>query len=200
MVAAMRAVGATPILVAVWLGLLPATAGAGVTLHSPVGYNTDSNPTSLALGDINGDGSADIVSSNNGGGTATVLLGHADGTFTVPGSYPSALPHMAAPGPIALGHFLGTWHLDIADLQVGVPYQVDLLPGTATGAFGAIAASPPAPSAYTSEMGTGVLTTTGKEGIVLGDQQHLDVFVANGDGTFTTEQSPTSPGFSPNSL
>ena len=181
---------------AVGLGVLPAAARAGITFSPPVGYNTGSNPVDSTVGDVNGDGIPDLVTADNGGGTATALLGKGDGTFTIKGSYPSSAPLMTAPGKVVLGHFLGTGHLDAAVLQIGVPYRLDLLPGAGDGSFGGQASAHPAPSAYTNEIATGRLTSSGQEGIVLGDGQNVDVFLANGNGTFTTEPVLNSPGFS----
>jgi hypothetical protein len=198
-VAAVITLRAAVVAGAVSLGLAP-TANAGITLKTPDAYNTGGNPLALALGDVNGDGHTDIVTADNSGSTATVLLGQGDGTFTVKGSYPSSAPLMSAPGDIVLGHFLGTGHLDAALVQIATPFQVELLPGAGDGSFGAIAAAKPAPSQYAAVEASGVLTSTGKEGIVLPDAQKLDVFLANGNGTFTTEPALSTPGFGPSSI
>ena len=39
------------------------------------------SPFSIQAGDLNGDGKVDVVTSNNGSGTISVLLGNGDGTF-----------------------------------------------------------------------------------------------------------------------
>jgi hypothetical protein len=60
---------------AVWLNQLDGTVGVRTN------YSVGSNPQSVALGDVNQDGFLDIVTAN-AGGSATVLLGNAQGSFT----------------------------------------------------------------------------------------------------------------------
>jgi hypothetical protein len=42
---------------------------------------TDSNPTSVAVGDLNGDGTLDLAAATEGSNAVAVLLGNGDGTF-----------------------------------------------------------------------------------------------------------------------
>ena len=46
------------------------------------------NPTSVAVGDFNGDGFDDLAVTNYGTGNVAVLLGNGDGTFQAPALYP----------------------------------------------------------------------------------------------------------------
>ena len=67
-------------------------------------------PYSVAVGDFNGDGKADLVTSNAGSDTVTVLLGNGDGTFTV-----TANPKVGAtPNFAAAGDFNGDGLSDLA--------------------------------------------------------------------------------------
>src|SRR5262249_52009843 len=77
-----------------------------VAVQSPsciVQYPAGEAPWSVAVGDFNGDGHADLVVANNGGsrimfglnpwlasGTLSVLLGNGDGTFQAAPTYPGA--------------------------------------------------------------------------------------------------------------
>ena len=51
------------------------------TFQAPVNYAVGSNPTSVAIGDFNGDGTLDIVTSNWSSDNVSLLLGNGDGTF-----------------------------------------------------------------------------------------------------------------------
>jgi hypothetical protein len=51
------------------------------TFQAHVDYPTGQAPTSLAIGDFNGDGKLDIAVTNQGDNTVSILLGNGDGTF-----------------------------------------------------------------------------------------------------------------------
>jgi hypothetical protein len=64
---------------------------------------TGSNPVSLAVGDFNGDGIADLAVANSGATTVTILLGLADGDFKAAGTVSAG----AVPVSVAASHFTG---------------------------------------------------------------------------------------------
>jgi hypothetical protein len=60
-------------------------ASAGPSFAGPTDYPTGKGPSSVAIGDLNGDGKADLVTTNywnRGSNTVSVLPGKGDGTFT----------------------------------------------------------------------------------------------------------------------
>ncbi|MFN6050250.1 MAG: FG-GAP repeat domain-containing protein, partial [Planctomycetia bacterium] len=63
--------------------LLNTTASGATTpsFSNQSTFPTGTNPYSVTLGDVDGDGKLDIVTANKGANTASVLLGNGDGTF-----------------------------------------------------------------------------------------------------------------------
>jgi hypothetical protein len=66
------------------LGTATGAGGTGFTT-GPTSA-TGSAPTSVAVGDFNGDGIPDLVTANSAGNTMSVLLGNGDGTFPLKSS------------------------------------------------------------------------------------------------------------------
>jgi hypothetical protein len=98
--------------------------------HSPVAVGT--NPTSIAVGDFNGDGHADVAVSNSTANTLTVLLGDGTGLFTPAAGSPYSVG--AKPFMVVVGDF----NLDgNADLAVANNNDQDftILLGDGTGGF-----------------------------------------------------------------
>jgi len=102
---------------------------------APASFAVGGSPNSLAIGDFNGDGKADLVVANSLVGTVSVLLGDGAGAFT-------AAPDLIVDGrlnAIAVGDFNGDGKPDLA-LTVNTPVTNDahiaILAGTGTGTFG----------------------------------------------------------------
>jgi len=72
-------------------------------------------PTSLQIGDVNGDGKPDLVVSNSQDSTFSVLIGNGDGTFQ--GQKVTSIPNNAY--SLAVGNFNGDSYLDVA---VPIPF------------------------------------------------------------------------------
>jgi hypothetical protein len=89
-----------------WGNALRGLLGKGDgTFASVVEYRTWDDVNSFAFGDMNGDGTLDIVAAST---VAEVFLGNGDGTFA-PG-----VRYAADTGPTALGDFDGDGRLDVA--------------------------------------------------------------------------------------
>jgi hypothetical protein len=72
-------------------------------------YAVGGSPTSLALGDVSGDGKLDIVTANSKG-TVSVLVNNGNGTFAAAQNYAVGGPASS----VALGDFNHDGHIDIA--------------------------------------------------------------------------------------
>ena len=90
------------------------------TFRSPRSFSAGTDPSSLTLGDFNGDGHLDLAVANAGG--VTILLGDGAGafqqgvTFTTGSGFPTSL---------AAGDFNGDGHLDLAAIVGGGSYSYD---------------------------------------------------------------------------
>jgi len=79
-------------------------------------FKSGRNPTNVAVGDLNGDGIADIAAGNNGGNTVTVLLGGRSGITPSPNSFEAV---GRKPSSIAIGDINGDGKADIVTANLG---------------------------------------------------------------------------------
>jgi len=128
-------------------------------------FRAGSYPTSLAVGDLNGDGNQDLVVANQGSGSVSILLGTGTGSFSDPTEFGVG----PSPGSVAVADFNGDSNLDLA--VNGFDDTVSVLLGTGSGSFGPFTNFPvgPVPAA----VAVGDFNRDGK----------LDVVTANHSGT-----------------
>ena len=99
-----------------------------------VDYATGADPQGVAIGDFNGDGQPDLAVANyNNGqtGSASILLGNADGTFQAHTDFTAGV----GPDGIAVGDFNGDGKLDLAVANL-LGGNLSVLPGFGNGRFG----------------------------------------------------------------
>src|SRR6266702_2460411 len=78
-------------------------------------YAVGKNPTSVVSGDINGDGLADVITTNIGSDSLTILLGNGDGSFRDP----MTLRVPEQPRAVILHDLNGDGLLDLAVANAG---------------------------------------------------------------------------------
>jgi hypothetical protein len=172
------------------------------TFQSPRTFQVGRNPTSVALGDLRGDGRLDIVTANGGSDTVSVLLGNGDGSFQNAVSFPVGVN----PTAVALGDLRGDGRLDIVTANAGftdIQGSVSVLLNDGDGTFQPAAGyslGAPALNLAARDVALGDFTSDGQLDVVTannsGDGGSFSLLVGNGDGTFQTgveHAVPASP-------
>lgn len=153
------------------------------TFNDPTYYATGTFPTSLAIGDLNGDGALDIVTGDKDDDKVSVFLGVGNGTFGVRISYDAG----DDPRSVTLGDINGDGNLDLVSTSL-YDHKINVFIGAGNGTFAAR-------ESYSSgnhpiSLQIGDVNQDGYLDIVVADYQNsaggnsISVFLANGDGTF----------------
>ena len=100
------------------------------SLSPPVSYPVGVGPSSLVVGDFNGDGKPDLAVANYQSNSVSVLLGNGDGTFQAARNSVVG----AAPTSIAEGDFNGEGKLDLVVANF-LDNSVSILLGNGDGTF-----------------------------------------------------------------
>jgi hypothetical protein len=156
----------------------------GTSLEYPVGGPVQAQ----ALGDVNGDGKLDLVTSANG---LSVMLGTGTGAFGASVAYPVGKAPNPSFGPaVALADVNGDHKLDAVTIDPG-SNAVDVLLGGGDGTFGAVAAFPTGPSANALALGDvngdgklDVVTTRSVNYAVSEMDSAVSVLLGDGQGKF----------------
>jgi hypothetical protein len=85
------------------------------TFESPTNYAAGQGPVSVAVGDLNGDGRADLAVANDLSANVSLLLGNGDGTFAAPIHFSAG----ARPRAVAIGDFNGDGRSDMVIARDG---------------------------------------------------------------------------------
>ncbi len=157
-------------------------------------------PPSVAVGDFNGDGIADLAVANSGDNTVSVLLGNGDGTFTVASGSPFAVG--SGPVSVAVADFSGD---GIADLAVAnhLGGTVTVLLGNGSGGFTAASGSPFPAGGYPVSVAVGDFNGDGKTDLAVANagSNNVTVLLGNVSGGFTPASgSPIAVGSAPGSV
>ncbi len=161
------------------------------TFQAQQTFAAGTDPNSVKIGDVNGDGKPDIVVANVGSNTVGVLLGNGNGTFQAQKTF-AAGNH---PGFVALGDVNGDGNPDIVVTNEN-GNSVSVLLGNGNGTFQAQQTF--ATGSFPASVAIGDVTGDGKPDLVVANWQGytVSVLVGNGDGTFLTQQTFAS-GYGP---
>ena len=155
------------------------------SFSAPVSYTATTGPVAMVSADLNGDGRADLISTNSGG-SVTALLGNGDATFqtaktsTLGLNRPGSSYTGSQAGTLTPIDFNGDGRMDVATVS---GTNVDLLLGNGDGTFQApivsyVGSSP-------ARISTGDLNADGHADLVVANAYGtVNVLLGNGDGTF----------------
>jgi hypothetical protein len=160
--------------------------GAPAAFQSPRLFATGAGPTTVAVADVNGDGKPDLVTTNQGDNTVSVVLGNGDGTFSAPRTFPVG----STPGGLAVADVNGDGKPDLAVANFN-SNTVSVLLGNGDGTFQSQqtfgTGHGPSAVALADVNGDGrpdlVVTNSGDNTLV--------VLLNAGNGTFRSQQTLT---------
>src|SRR5580698_6031137 len=154
----------------------------------PVG----ASPSGVALGDLNGDGIADMAVANSGDNTVSIALGNGDGSFKAP----TTISVGTNPGPVAIADLNKDGK---GDLVVGTTTgkSVQIFLGNGDGTFGAPNTMPAGLSIPALQIadfnGDGNLDIAAVA--VDSNSTRIAILLGKGDGTFTFSTANPNAGF-----
>jgi hypothetical protein len=181
--------------VSVLIGL----AGGGFANQRVAGVGN--NPLSLATGDFNNDGHADIVAANFGkypsdGGSVSLVLGRGNGTFKTAVNFPAG----DFPDFVAAADFNGDGNQDLAVADFGTNVGIggiSILLGNGNGSFAApVKIGPNVDNVF--QVLTGDFNRDGKADIAFSSRATVDsvaVLLGNGNGSFGASKTVAAPFF-----
>ena len=143
-------------------------------------FTTGENPTSVAVGDFNGDGNQDLATATHNPDSVSILLGNGAGHFSAPTNFATG----AAPISVMVGDFNGDGNQDLA--TVNTFGSVSILLGDGAGHFNVATNFAASPGPYSGAVGD--FNGDSKEDLVLANYDSTGVSVFLRDCALT----PTS--------
>jgi hypothetical protein len=169
--------------------------GSGAFTPAPgslflAGKATNAHNHGLAVADVNGDGNLDLLTSNHGHSSVSVLLGNGKGNFTSAGGSPFSTGR--GPYPLALGDVNGDGNLDVVTPNFA-GNNVTILLGSGKGDFTPAENSPYPVQSRPYNAAVGDVNGDTKPDIITthDDVTLITILIGDGTGGFTT--APNSP-------
>jgi hypothetical protein len=167
-------------------------------LGSPIAVGT--NPISMAVGDVSGDGKLDLAVANQSSHNVTILLGDGSGGFSPASGSP--LPVGTNPVSVAAGDVNGDLKLDLVVVNASSGDATILL-GNGSGGFSPAAGSPVAVGASPRAVVARDWNGDGKLDLAVANRfsDFVTILLGDGSGGFSVAAgSPVAVGTSPYSI
>jgi hypothetical protein len=163
--------------------------GVGTT---PCIFNDQPSNCSLAVGDFNHDGNADLAVTSGGDNTVIILLGFGDGTFIPANGSPISVGTF--PEAVRVGDFNNDGILDLA-VANAKDNTVSILLGKGDGTFTAANGSPIAVGNFPFFLAVADFDGNGTADVAATNEgdDTVSLLLGNGDGTFTPASSSPIP-------
>ena len=166
---------------ALTLGIATLSAGSAPSFAAPRSYPTGSEPGSVAIGDLNGDGKPELVTANGRyeTNTVSVLANRGDGTFRAQRDYATGL----GPNSVAIGDLNGDGKPELATANSRAS-SVSVLANRGDGTFQAKLDYATGSGPYSIAIGD--LNGDGKPELATAnpDANTVSVLANRGDGSF----------------
>ena len=155
--------------------------GFGPAAGSPVAVGTQ--PASIAVGDVNGDGRLDLAVANFGSNNVTILLGNGVGGFGPAAGSPVTVG--TGPASVAMGQINGDSTLDLAVANYGSDNATILL-GNGAGGFSPAAGSPVTVGTAPLSVAIGDVNADGRLDVAVANatSNNVTILLGNGAGKF----------------
>ncbi|CAF1482117.1 unnamed protein product [Rotaria sp. Silwood1] len=165
-------------------------------------YSTgwNSQPKSVAVGDLNSDNQFDIVVANVGTDNLGIFFGYGDGSFTDQKTYSTGLS--SQPTSIVMGDLNNDTHLDIAVANSG-SNTLGIFLGHDNGSFSDQIEYPTGSSSTPNAISIGDFNGDNRLDVVVVNSgtNNLGIFLGNTDGSFSNQtEYPTGERPRPNSI
>jgi len=157
-------------------------------------------PLSVAVGDFNADGKADLAVANSFDDNVTILLGSGSGGFAAAAGSPVNVG--ASPQSLAVGDFNADGKADLA-VANGNDDNVTVLLGNGSGGFAAASGSPFSVGGFPTSVTVGDFSGDGKADLAVANDtdDNVTILLGNGSGGFTAAAgSPFNVGSAPFSV
>ncbi len=162
------------------------------TFQAAVTLNNVGVPSAVVSGDLNGDGNMDLIASNYGDSSVSILLGNGNGTFKTPSTYMSS---GFSYYNLALGDVNGDGRLDLMGSD-GNGGAINLFLGRGDGTFQGPTIIESGGTLVWGITVANDLNGDGKTDLIAALASNLGarVLLGNGDGTFSIGASLSSGG------